>query len=122
MNNIIESIQNWMEHSIVDEIILIAILIALVESFAQNTIKASEHSSLLFIFGLIIYSIVGYLLHYAYHKFPLGKINVIWSCISILLAIGAGYFIYDEHIDSWAILAAICAISAVYCYNKSTSD
>jgi multidrug transporter EmrE-like cation transporter len=115
-------IQEWMENSIVDEIILIAILVALIESIAQNTIKSSSHGSLLFIFGLIIYSVVGYLLHYAYHKFPLGKMNVIWSCISILLAIGLGYFIYDEHLDSWAILAAIFAVSAVYCYYKSVSD
>lgn len=113
--SILEKIQKWMENSIVDEIILIAIFVAFIESFAQNTIKASEHGSLKFMLGLSFYMGVGYILHYAYHKYPLGKLNVLWSCISIILAMFLGYMFYDEPINNWKIYSIILAVGAVYC-------
>lgn len=109
-----EKIQEWASKSIVDEILLIAFIIAISESIAQNNIKNSEHGSFQFIFGLSFYMIVGYILHYAYHKFPLGKLNVIWSCISIILAMGIGYFLYDEPFNQWSVYSIILAIGAIY--------
>jgi multidrug transporter EmrE-like cation transporter len=109
-----EQINVWMENSIVDEILLLALIIAISESIAQNNIKNSEHGSFMFIFGLSFYMVVGYLLHYAYHKFPLGKLNVIWSCISIILAMGIGYFLYDEPFNYWSLYSIILAIGAIY--------
>lgn len=119
MTDIINNIKTWMENSIVDEIILLAIFVAFVESFAQNTIKSSEHGSLKFILGLAFYMIVGYILHYAYHKFPLGKMNVVWSCISIILAMFIGYLFYDEPMNNWNISSIVLAIAAVYCSYKA---
>lgn len=113
--SLVDKIQYFMDNSIVDEILLVALVIAIAESLAQNNIKNSEHKSILFIVGLSFYMVVGYLLHYAYHKFPLGKINVIWSCFSIILAMMLGYFLYDEPFNHWTILSIIFAISAIIC-------
>ena len=116
-----DQIKNWMENSIVDEILLFAVLIAVIESFAQNTLKTSENGSLKFAVGLFIYSIVGYILYYAYHKFPLGKMNVMWSCFSIIFAITIGFFLYDEKIDHWIILSGLLALTAIFCSYMSES-
>ncbi len=110
-----EQIKYFMDHSIVDEIIIVALVIAIAESLAQNNIKNSDHKSLQFLIGLSFYMVVGYILHYAYHKFPLGKINVIWSCLSIILAMGLGYLLYDEPFNHWSVLAIIFAISSIVC-------
>jgi multidrug transporter EmrE-like cation transporter len=116
----IEAIQQLMKNSIVDEILLMAVIIAISESIAQNNIKNSTHGSFMFIFGLSFYMIVGYLLHYAYHRFPLGKLNVIWSCISIISAIVIGYFLYDEPFNHWTMYSIILAVSAIYCSFKAS--
>ena len=41
----IETIKKWMEESIVDEIVIFAIALAIVESIAQNTIKINSNSN-----------------------------------------------------------------------------
>jgi multidrug transporter EmrE-like cation transporter len=120
MSNIISSIQNWMENSIVDEILLIALFIALVESCAQNTIKTSDTGTFKFIFGLSIYMIVGYILHYAYSKFPMSRVNTIWSCLSIISATLLGYLLYDEPMNYWLLFAIFFAIIAILCVYKGS--
>lgn len=115
----LENIHKWMENSIVDEVLLVAVFIALAESFAQNTIKGSEHGSLKFMLGLSIYMVIGYILHYAYHKFPLGKLNALCSCMSIILAMFLGYIIHDEPMNHWKIYSLGLAIGAVYCIYRA---
>ena len=113
MSDLIKNIQQWMENSIVDELLIIVILIALVESLAQNTLKRSNNSSLNYLLGLLAYIMVGIILHYAYHKFSLSKVNVIWSSISIVLATTFGYFLYDEPMNVKNIFAVVFALLAV---------
>lgn len=117
MNNVIKNVQNWMENSIIDELLIIVILIAIVESLAQNTLKRSNNSSLNYLLGLLAYIMVGILLHYAYHKFSLSKVNVIWSSISIVIATTLGYFLYDEPMNvknMFAVLFALLAVISSY--------
>lgn len=114
MSAIIKSVHNWMDQSSVDEILIVVVLIAIVEAVAQNTIKQSDPESVNMMFGLSAYILVGYLLHYAYHKFPLSKINVMWSALSIVLATAFGYLVYDEPLSNKLILAVILALGAIY--------
>lgn len=112
----IETIKKWMEESVIDEIIIFAVILAIVESIAQNTIKLNSNGySNKFIIGIVFYMGVGYILHLAYIKYPLSKINITWSCFSILFAISMGYILYGEKINRWSILAAFFALSAIYC-------
>jgi multidrug transporter EmrE-like cation transporter len=118
-HNFLHDLSKWMENSIVDEVIIIAILLAIVESFAQNTLKNSEHFSTKFILGLSIYMFVGYILHYGYDKFPLGKMNTLWSCVSIIFGVSVGYILYNEKINHWTFLAIFFAILAILCIYQS---
>jgi multidrug transporter EmrE-like cation transporter len=117
MNNVIKNVQNWMENSIIDELLIIVILIAIVESLAQNTLKRSNNSSLNYLLGLLAYIMVGVLLHYAYNKFSLSKVNVMCSSISIVIATTLGYFLYDEPMNvknMFAVLFALLAVISSY--------
>lgn len=118
-HNFLHKLSHWMKNSIVDEVIIIAILLAIVESFAQNTLKTSEHFSIKFILGLSIYMFVGYILHYGYDKFPLGKMNTLWSCVSIIFGVSVGYILYNETINHWTFLAIFFAILAILCIYQS---
>jgi len=114
MESLIKKIHKWMDESVVDEILLVVILIAIVEAVAQNTIKQSDSESMHMMFGLSAYILVGYLLHYAYHKFPLSKVNVMWSALSIVLAAIFGYVLYDEPMNIKSMSAIILALGAIY--------
>jgi multidrug transporter EmrE-like cation transporter len=116
IKNLLDGIHNWADKSIVDELIVFAIIIAFVEAYAQNNLKTSDNR---YIIGLFVYIFVGYLLHYTYQNFPLSKVNVMWSCLSIILATTFGYLIYKESINSLKILSVLLAICAVYCSYKA---
>lgn len=113
IESLVKAIHKWMDESVIDEILVIVILIAIIEAVAQNTIKQSSES-LHLMFGLSAYVMVGYLLHYAYHKFPLSKFNVMWSALSIVFATTFGYLLYDEPMSSKSIFAVIFALLAIY--------
>lgn len=119
LKEILDKIHNWADKSIVDELLVFAVLIAFVETCAQNTLKNTGNDDKQYIVGLVIYAFVGYLLHYAYHLFPLSKINVIWSCLSIIIATTLGYLVYNENISSLKILSVLLALGAVYCAYKA---
>lgn len=120
LKEILDRIHDWADKSIVDELLVFAVLIAFVETCAQNTLKnAGDDSDHKYIIGLVIYVLVGYLLHYTYQNFPLSKVNVIWSCFSIIIATTLGYLVYNENINSLKILSVILALGAVYCSYKA---
>jgi multidrug transporter EmrE-like cation transporter len=114
-DNLFEKLKTWSEQSIIDEVIIIALIIAVCETIAQNLIKTSEsNSKITMFFGLTFYIIVGFLLHHAYNNYAISKVNVIWSSISIIVATMLGYFIYKEHMTPYNFLSVIAATLAVY--------
>jgi multidrug transporter EmrE-like cation transporter len=114
IDGILNRLYKWSKESVIDEILIFAALIAFIETFAQNKLRGDS-----VLIGLIFYALVGYVLHFAYHKFPLGKMNVIWSSISIILATALGYVLYNEPLNSWKILSLISALFAIYFASKS---
>lgn len=105
-------ISEWSKKSIIDEVILIAIIIAICETIAQNFIKYNNDITMFF--GLTFYILVGFLLHHAYSNYKLSKVNVVWSCLSIIIATGLGYFIYDEHMNVNNFISVIAALISIY--------
>ena len=55
----LNKIHNWADKSIVDELFVFVIIIAVVEACAQNTLKNNDNNK--YIVGLVIYVLVGYL-------------------------------------------------------------
>ena len=86
--------------------------IVLAESIAQNNLKADCFNRM--IIGMTFYVLVGGILYIGYQKYPLNKINVVWSCMSIILATLLGYFLYEEGINQNSIIAMVLALLAVY--------
>jgi multidrug transporter EmrE-like cation transporter len=119
---ILDKLKIYADNSYVDEIIMLAIIVAIIETIAQNTLKTSVHGSFKFILGLSFYIIVGYFLHYAYHNAPLSTFNVTWSCFSIILAISIGYGLYDEPLNKYSIIAMTAAIIAIYFANLASKE
>lgn len=112
--HLLDSLKKWMEKSIVDEIILVAIFVAIFESLAQNTLINSKQGSLHYFVGLLFYMGLGYILHWGYTNFPMSKLNVTWACLSIVIAVTVGYLIYEEEVNKFSILSVVFALIAVY--------
>jgi multidrug transporter EmrE-like cation transporter len=116
LKEILDKLHVWADKSIVDELLFFAVLIAFVETCAQNMLKNTDKDDdVQYIVGLFVYAIVGYLLHYTYQNFPLSKVNVIWSCLSIIIATSLGYLVYNENMNNLRILSIVLALGAVYC-------
>ena len=115
MDSFFTSLKQWSDQSIIDNVIIIAILIAICESVAQNFIKNSPNRQhIIMFFGLTFYILVGFLLHHAYNNYPLSKVNVTWSCLSIVISTFIGYFLYNDTITCNTIISVFASLIAVY--------
>lgn len=117
LDSVIQKIKQITGDSIIDEIAIIVLLIAFTETIAQNQLK---HRNLLA--GMTVYMGVGYVLHYSYHHYALSKVNVMWSCLSIILATILGYMLYDEKLTKDSVIAMVFALTAVYFSNRSDTS
>lgn len=97
-------------------ILSFALTICFFEACAQNSLKQSRmnNSKNKYYLGIIFYIFVGYYLHMAYHNVGLGEMNLIWSCLSIIVALTVGYILYDEPINNYIILSILFALTAIY--------
>jgi multidrug transporter EmrE-like cation transporter len=68
-----------------------------------------------YVLGISFYIMVGWVLHYAYNNYAMSKVNVVWSCVSIITAIILGYLVYDEGIDFLKVIGLLLALSAIWC-------
>lgn len=115
-NHLLDSINEYFKKSWMDELILMALLIVIIEQCAQNSLKQSTNLyDFYYILGLFCYVLVGWILHYAYHEYSVAKINVIWSCMSIIIAVSLGYLLYNENINIYKIFSVVFAILAILC-------
>jgi multidrug transporter EmrE-like cation transporter len=115
-HHLLDSINEYFKKSWMDELILMTLLIVIIEQCAQNSLQKSTNLwDLYYILGLVCYILVGWVLHYAYNNYPTSKINVIWSCSSIILSILLGYILYNDTFSVYKIFAIIFSILAILC-------
>ncbi len=103
-------------------IIYAVVLITLFEATAQVFLKKFEvgkHSSYLYLFtALGLYFIVCCLLCLCYkNKGALGKVNLMWSCMSMIFVILFGYIFLQEEIKMHDMMAIFFAFLAIYFAN-----
>lgn len=103
-------------------IIGFAILIAILESCAQNSLKQSElyKCEKRFYIGIFFYTTVAYALYRAYKDIGLGQMNLVWSCLSIILALSAGHLFYNEPFNKYTALSITLAFAAIVTAYLST--
>lgn len=115
--SLLNNINEYFKKSIVDELLVFALIVALIEQCAQNTLKVSKSTDSLYFLGIIFYIMVGWILHYAYQNFNMSRLNIVWSCITIVASIMLGYMLYGEAISGKKLLGALLAIIAIWCVN-----
>lgn len=103
-------------------IIYAVVLITLFEATAQVCLKKFEvdrHDSYNYLLlGVALYFIVCGLLCLCYkNKGGLGKVNLMWSCMSIIFVIMFGYIFLQEEIKMHDMIAIIFAFLAIYFAN-----
>ena len=101
-------------------VLLLIFLITLSEAIAQYCIRCARNHSCtkakcigLIFLGMLAYCIVGVLLYKVYSFENLGVTNLIWSCMSIIVAFIVGKFFFTEKIKKHDIIAICLAILAI---------
>ena len=90
-------------------VIQFAIFISAIEAFAQLNIK--NHNIFL---GFLGYTIIVFVLYKAYNYEGLGHMNLVWSCLSIIIAYIVGYIYFKEKMNKYTFIAVIFALLAIY--------
>lgn len=103
-------------------IIYAVVLITLFEATAQVCLKKFEmgkHNAYLYlVFAVALYLIVCGLLCLCYkNKGHLGKVNLMWSCMSMIFVILFGYIFLQEEIKRHDMIAIFFAFLAIYFAN-----
>lgn len=103
-------------------LIYAVILITIFEASGQLCFKKFESSNsktyFYILFGILFYLIVCGLLCYCYaHKGHLGKVNLMWSCMSIVFVIIVGYVFLQEKLKNHDFAAIFFALLAIYFAN-----
>ena len=84
-------------------------------SKTKTTLNHKSNGSIKYLYiGIISYIIVCLLLYNVYNYEGLGHVNLVWSCMSIILAYTVGHCIFMEPFNEYTILAIIFACIAIY--------
>jgi multidrug transporter EmrE-like cation transporter len=99
-------------------------MISLVECYSQYSVKKGngEHNYNSLFIGIFGYAIVCYLLWESYNFEAMGHVNLLWSCMSIILAFLVGVFIFKEKFNKYTLTAIALAVSAIYVSHLSDEN
>ena len=104
-----------MKNEDLTSMIMITIVITIIEQIGQYLLKKSiKIFDIYYILGVVFYILVAILFHYIYNYYNVNKVNVIWACISIILAVMLGSLFENEDLTYNKIIALFFAILAIY--------
>ena len=105
-------------------VIGIVSVISLVECYSQYSLKKGngDHNYNSLFFGIFGYAIVCYLLWQCYNFEAMGHVNLLWSCMSIILAFLVGVFMFKEKFNKYTLVAIALAVSAIYVSHLSDEN
>lgn len=95
-------------------VIKFALLISFIEAFAQYHLKNDTPY-----LGILGYIGVACVLIISYKYENLGHMNLVWSCVSIIVCYALGYYYFKEPINKYTFIAISCALLAIYFAHKS---
>jgi drug/metabolite transporter (DMT)-like permease len=97
-------------------VIWLVVGITLVEACAQATLKTAHIKGMPYLvpLGMLFYAVVATLLYFSYKYEGLGHINLVWSCVSIIIAILIGCILFHEPHNKYTYVAIILAFGAIY--------
>jgi multidrug transporter EmrE-like cation transporter len=100
-------------------LVTFAICIAFFEAIAQNSLKyysenAESCSDMIICVGVVGYIMVALLLLTSYNYVAMSKMNLMWSCISIVAACALGNIIHHEDFDGYTASSVSLALLSIY--------
>lgn len=108
----------YLPHSQIGILVVFALCIAFFEAISQNSLKYySGHedcSHIVMCIGIVGYIMVALLLLTSYNFVPMSKMNLVWSCISIITACTLGHVIFDEIFDIHTVGSITLALASIY--------
>ena len=98
-------------------VILFGIVISLVEVYAQYSLKSRR-----VFFGVLGYIVVAMILLNSYNYEALGHMNLVWSCVSIIMCFVIGFFVFKEPFNKYTFLSVCFALIAIYLGHLSDEE
>lgn len=95
-------------------VIRLAILISIIEAFSQFSLKNNN-----IVPGIIGYICVASVLLYSFRYEGLGHMNLVWSCISIIVCYILGCIYLKEPFNKYTFIAILLALGAIYFAHQS---
>jgi len=91
-------------------------IIALAEACGQFSLKQGngKGDKKYLVLGIFFYSFVCYFLFRSYSYEGLAHVNLMWSCLSIVIAYISGIIFFNEVCNRYTILAIGLALTAIY--------
>jgi multidrug transporter EmrE-like cation transporter len=121
MLHTLETFGDYIQHKPnVSLILVFAVLIALFEAIAQSSLKfysknREKQFDMLLFLGIGGYIMVSLFLFTSYKYEDMGHMNLIWSCMSIIIAFTMGNILFAEHLNGYSVAAIGLALSSIYC-------
>jgi multidrug transporter EmrE-like cation transporter len=98
-------------------VLLFALMISLVEVYAQYSLKSRR-----VFFGVLGYIVVAMILLNSYNYEALGHMNLVWSCVSIIMCFVIGFFVFKEPFNKYTFLSVCFALIAIYLGHLSDEE
>jgi len=97
-------------------VLYIILMITLCEATAQYNLKKGngKKDKNYILIGGFFYFIVACLLYRSYNYKGLGHVNLLWSCMSIIIAILSGMIFFGEKFNKYTCIAVSLALGAIY--------
>ncbi len=107
--------------------IFLILLICLSEAIAQTCLRSARtyesiKCRIAIVAGFVFYVAVAWLLYRTYGASEMGHTNLIWSCLSIIIAFVIGNVLFGEKIGKNTLIALIFAMFAIYFAHRSDED
>jgi multidrug transporter EmrE-like cation transporter len=102
-------------------IVLSIIFITIFEAMAQSCLKSYRNNNNYLYLGVAIlfYTVVCFLLINCYRNDGyLGEVNLMWSCMSIIIILIFGHVMFDEELTKNEVVAILLALGAIYFANQ----
>ncbi len=112
-------IDQYLPSSALGIVIIFAICISFFEAISQSSMKyyiknKENRNKLLVCVGIAGYIMVSLLLLTSYRYESMGRMNMVWSCISIITAYTIGFLVFEEYCDEYTVCSIVLALSAIY--------
>lgn len=106
-------------------IVGMALFISTLEMCAQTCIKKTCDKTarkLQLCIPMALYACIVFILYSSYEYEDMGRMNLIWSCISIIFAFVIGYGVFGEPFNKFTMIAILLAISSVFVANIARKE